>query len=281
MSIPKREATRRESGRFSYGGIEMHRENCIGNSGTGTGRFPSVLTVIGIAAAVTLLLSSDALTLTGGLESDFASRYVWRGLVFSSAGVMQDYAWASAGYWTASVWSNCDLASDVEGGRFDEVDVALAVTTSVRGFDLEPSVQAYVYPDQPDSPGTVEVAMDASWTAYAVQPFVVYTFDIKEYDGAAFGEAGLRSVWDIGETVSLEASAEIGWGSARFNEAYIGAARPALNLAGVEAAVTWNCWRGIYLWPHVAATTILDDDVRGLVERPSFVQLGIAFGGEF
>jgi hypothetical protein len=275
--------------------VDKQLDTCFGNPRSTKGRIPTGWIAAPLAAAITLILLSGivlgqpaeetddpaANPITYGMESDFSSRYLWRGLVFSTAGVMQNYVWASWGKLTGSVWSNCDLASETEGPRWNEVDFALALTSSYRSLDMETSLQAYVYPDQPEVPNTIEASWDLSWTAYRVQPFVIYSLDIKAYSGASFGEVGLRSAWDLGETVCMETSAEAGWGSARFNEAYIGSSRQAVNLASAEVAITWNCWRGWYVRPHLLASRLLDDELRMMVDHPSYIQIGAAVGGEF
>ncbi len=216
-----------------------------------------------------------------GAESDFSSRYVWHGLAASPAGVMQNCAWVSRSGLTGSVWSNCDLASGIVGPRFNEFDFSLAYATSYKALGLETSLQRYLYPDQPEIPSTTEASFDLSWNAGHFQPFVIYTFDIEEYRGARFGEAGLRSAWDASGTVCIEVSTGVGWGSTRFNEAYINESKSALNMAAAEVGLTWNCAGGLYLRPHALMTTLLDAGLRGAVETPDIFQIGIGVGGEF
>lgn len=273
----------------------MHRRIC--STGTLDVRHPitfGIIQTLRIVAAIIILSSvsvfgqstgdqddGSAYPVTYGIESDFNSRYVWHGLAFSPAGVMQSCAWGGMAGFTGSVWSNYDLAAEIEGPRFNEVDFSLAYAASYGAMGLETSVQTYLYPDQPESPSTTELSFDLSWSTGRLQPFVIYTFDIDEYRGASFGEAGLRSAWEASGTVSVEATAGIGWGSARFNETYIGADQSALNLASAEAALTWSCTNAIYIRPHLQMTRLLDDDLRNLVDTPSIFQIGIAIGGEF
>lgn len=259
------------------------------------GRIQPVRAAISLAAALALILFSGVVfgqsaeeteapaanSVTAGVESDFNSRDVWHGIVSSSAGVLQNCAWASVGPLTGEVWVNCDLAAEPEVRRLYEYDFVTYLAWSYRSLSLETAVQAYVYPRQPETPNTVETSFDLSWTSNRIQPFVIYTFDIKAYSGASFGEVGLRSAWEMGETVCLETAAGIGWGSARFNETYIGLSATALNMISADAAVSWNCWRGFSVRPHLLATRLLDDRLRAMVDHPSFIQIGVAIGGGF
>lgn len=265
------------------------------NSQAVGGWIPTVGNAVRLAAALALIFSSGVVfgqtageadepavnPVTYGAESDFSSRDVWHGIVSSSAGVMQNCVWASVGPLTSEVWANCDLAGEPEVRRLYEYDFVTYLAWSYRSLLLETAVQAYVYPDQPETPNTIEASFDLSWTANRVQPFVVYTFDIKAYSGASFGEVGLRSAWEMGETVCLETAAGIGWGSTRFNETYIGTSQRALNMGSAVLAVTWNWWRGLYVRPHVLATRLMDNRLRAMVDQPSYIQIGLAVGGEF
>lgn len=266
-----------------------------GNSQAVGGRIPTVGNAVRMAVAITVIYTAGVVLgqpagetdepaanpVAAGVESDFNSRDVWHGIVSSSAGVMQNCAWASVGPLTGEVWVNCDLAAEPEVRRLYEYDFVTHLAWSYRSLSLETAVQAYVYPHQPETPNTVETSFDLSWTSNRIQPFVVYTFDIKAYSGASFGEVGLRSAWEMGETVCLETAVGIGWGSTRFNETYIGLSATALNMISADAAVTWNCWRGLYVRPHLLATRLLDNRLRALVDHPSYVQIGLAVGGEF
>jgi hypothetical protein len=219
--------------------------------------------------------------ITYGFETDFASKYLWHGLAFSPGAVSQNSAWITIAKLTGSIWSNYDLKAEGENPSLNELDLALSYGSSFNRFGYEASIQAYLYPDQPESPSTAEISTRLSYDLTFLELFTIQTFDIKEYRGAYFGEFGLGSSWDIGERLSIETSSEIGWGSAKFNETYIGEFRPALELASWEAGATWYFSNYLYLRPHLIVTTILNHNIRALVEKPTLFQFGVAFGGEF
>src|SRR5688572_13068726 len=60
-----------------------------------------------------------------GFETDFSSRYVWRGLTLSEGPVQQTSAWVSKGPLTYTLWSNFVLGKGDNRGRFDEVDLTI------------------------------------------------------------------------------------------------------------------------------------------------------------
>jgi hypothetical protein len=216
-----------------------------------------------------------------GFESDFASRYIWHGLSFSDGAVSQNSIWISKWGLTGSIWSNYDFKIKADEPRFNELDLGLDYEKAFSKLNMKTSILNYNYPDQPDIPSTAEVALDLSYDLAVLQPFVINTFDIKEYQGAYFGEFGFRWSHAVTEKVSLDASTEVGWGSVKYNETYIGQSGFALELASGEISATWNLTTSLYLRPHLLITTLIDRKIKSLVEKPTLFQIGTVFGGEF
>ncbi|MEW5923972.1 MAG: hypothetical protein AB1746_08300 [Candidatus Zixiibacteriota bacterium] len=219
--------------------------------------------------------------MTFGFETDLASRYIWRGLTFSPGVVSQSYAWMSIANLTGSVWSNYDFKAAGNDPSLNELDFSVSYSSSMGPLSIEPSVQAYFYPDQPEYPSTAEAAMLLSFGPSLFEFFTIHTLDIKEYQGAYFGEFGLGSSWDAGDRLSMEISSSLGWGSAKFNEVYIGEHKSALELVSCEAGAIWYFSDYLYVRPHMMLTTILGHDLRAMVDSPTRFQVGMALGGEF
>ncbi len=220
-------------------------------------------------------------SLTYGLESDLTSRYMWRGLACSPDAVSQNSFWLGSHGLTASLWSNYDFQA-VEGSpSLNELDFGLAYELTVGRVSFEPAIQAYYYPDQAELPWTSEVSVTMSTSVGSFQPFMTHSVDIKEYSGAYFGELGIeygRSLWSAGE---FHALAEVGYGSSKFNEAYLGLAESAFQLYQFEADLTVSLSEKWYMRPHIGYSWIASDTFAELVEDRSHVQFGIAIGGDF
>jgi hypothetical protein len=216
-----------------------------------------------------------------GFESDFASKYIWRGLAFSRGTVNQNSASLSFGNLTGSIWSNYDFNVGSNQPRFNELDYALSYDIAVNNFSFGSMIQAYFYPHQKESRPTAEISVNMSYEAPVLQPFTIQTLDIKEFQGAYFGELGLRLSQDIGKRLSIEASSEIGWGSTKFNAVYIGGGGWSLYLISFEAGSTWNFNDALYFRPHIMLTSIIDNKIRVLVENPTLFQFGITLGVQF
>jgi hypothetical protein len=216
-----------------------------------------------------------------GFESDLASRYIWRGLAFSSGAVTQNSIWFTKWGLTASLWSNYDIGSADVNPRLNEFDLGLAYESSFHNFDFQSSMQSYFYPSQPEAPSTGEFSLNLSYGFPLLQPFTTQTFDIKAYRGAYFGELGLQASQDFDEKLSADLTVEMGWGSAKFNQAYIGEVGSAIDLASCQANMTWSLVKSLYLRPHFCVTTLINQDIRAQVEKATLYQYGAAFGGEF
>ena len=218
---------------------------------------------------------------TSGFESDLASRYIWRGLAFSSGAVTQNSIRFTKWGLTCSMWSSYDFGSKAVNPRLNEFDLGLLYESSFHNFDIQGSMQSYFYPNQPEAPSTGEFSLNLSYCFPLLQPFTTQTFDVKAYRGAYFGELGLQASHHFVERLSADLTVEMGWGSAKFNHAYIGEVGSALDLASCQANLTWSIFKSLYLRPHFCVTTLINQDIRARVDKATLYQFGAAFGGEF
>ncbi len=227
------------------------------------------------------LVSDPAPQVVVGVETELASRYLDRGLTYSDGAVSQTSLWVSAFGLTGSIWTNYEFDAEMGTPSLNEVDIALAWSGSLGLWDLEPSVQTFSYPEQPDVPWTAEILLSLTCNLPVVQPYAVYRLDVKEYAGACFGELGVQTGWALRENLELGAQASLGWGSSEFNQAYLGKAFSGLQVAMLDAGVLWNAIGGLYVRPHLVVAALLRRDARELVEDPSPLQAGLVVGGEF
>lgn len=224
---------------------------------------------------------SPASTLEYGFESDLASKYLWRGLSFSDGAVSQNSLWLTTHGFTASIWGNYDFRASSVDPSFNEIDLGLGHSIEFNRLTLESSVQAYLYPDQPESPWTSELAITILANLPYVQPFMTHNLDIKEYSGAYFGSVGIQTKRALGETVTLDGSVQIGYGSSKYNSTYIGFSRPGFEFYEVTAGMTVYLSNAFYLRPHGGVSTLHHRDLDEWIETPTQYHVGIAIGGEF
>ncbi|HTM57297.1 MAG TPA: hypothetical protein VL123_02655 [Candidatus Udaeobacter sp.] len=216
---------------------------------------------------------------SAGMESDFASRYEWRGLALSQGAVVQPSVWLSRSGLTLTLWSSVPLESKDPPG-FHELDPSIEYERDFAGWTLTPTFEIYTYPGTP-GPSSAEVELMVSRSvAGAVSAFARQTIDVAAYSGATSGGYGLKRETDSEAPWSWSGSAHLDWDSGRFIEAYLGVPSRTSQIAEASLAVTRRLGRA-YLRGHVQADALLDRELRGTVGSLSPLSGGVAFGAEW
>jgi hypothetical protein len=93
-------------------------------------------------------------------------------------------------------------------------------------------------------------------------------------------EPGVSFEKELRGPVSLSTGVKIGNGFRKFNEAYAGLPRSAVNFASWEGRLTWSMENGLYFQPYVLLTKTLD---RRLTEafNGSNSSYGLTIGKEY
>jgi hypothetical protein len=216
-----------------------------------------------------------------GAELDGNSRYVWRGLALSDGPVLQPSAWVSLAGLTLTPWANFAFGENDAPAGFNELDVTLDYSRDIVNLTVNPSFSVYLYPNQDDAPPTGELALALSYPVGPVSIFTNHSADLIAAPGAYFGDAGLNYESDLVSSLTVETSAYVGWGSARFNETNLDVNRAALNMGGADLALTWSPGGVFYVRPHAALSVLLDRELRDAVPNPLLITAGLAIGKEF
>ena len=111
--------------------------------------------------------------------------------------------------------------------------------------------------------------------------FTAQSFEISDYRGAYFGEAGIDCERRLSEKAKLEITPSIGWASAKFNGANIGVPKAAFNLVAVESSLTYYVNKNLYLRPELGFSRIMDAQLRAAALHPTFLTFGLAIGVGF
>ena len=153
------------------------------------------------------------------VTTDFFSKYVWRGQNISDDWVFQPGFSATYNGLTAGVWGNLDLTSDNdERGEFIEFDYYLDYSGQINdviGYSL-----GSIYYYFPSADDTTEVYGGLNFDMVASPSLTVY-YDVDEADGfyIALGvEHSLEGLDDL--PFGIDLSANLGWGSSNYNDAY-------------------------------------------------------------
>ena len=212
-----------------------------------------------------------------GVEADMNSQYIWRGIVFESSPVIQPSVWVSVRSLTLSVWNSHAPRRETGVGIGDEVDFMLTHEHDWQLVSSEFEFGYYVYPGDDESPSTGELTASFSRSVGLLSASTRHTFDILEYRGSYYGEASLSVEHDAAYGLNFETRAFTGWASAEFNEAYACVSHSALNLAGLEAAVTVRIAGPLYVRPHVETYFTLNRIIAEATQH-RVTSAGLAFG---
>jgi hypothetical protein len=213
-----------------------------------------------------------------GAEVVQTSRYVWRGIALSDGPVTQPSLWVSRSKLTGELWSNFDLK---DARRCNEVDFTLTYAAGGRALTVEPSLQLYVCPGVSDAPTTEEVLVRLSRPVGPVTLFTRQSVDLLVYPGAYFGEIGVSGERAWGSRTTVEAEGRLGWGSSRFNAAYLETRKTALNYAALDIGVKHSFLHSSYGRVSLGLSQMLDGELRQHTAHPFNLLFGLTVGADF
>jgi len=247
-----------------------------------------MLLVPGLGLAQAGAEAGKRLRVNYSFETDFNSRYIWRGIAASEGPVEQSTARVTINGLSVYVWGNRDIDRGLRRGEFNEIDFGVSYAREWKKLSVEPAFDYYLYcsPSRAEVPPTGEASLKLSYSVGRIRVFTKHSFDVSSYRGAYFGEAGLAYERRLGETgmkrkMIVASAVTLGWASAKFNEANVGASKRALNVAGAKVSLTWTQMRRFYLRPHFEFSHIADRRLRGRLTSPTIGNFGFALGINF
>lgn len=212
-------------------------------------------------------ISQDTGSLTGekskipmswGFETDFNTKYLWRGISYNDGLVIQPYLWASYGNLSGGLWSNITAYDRLDSIKRNELDLILTYSWTCGNFEIENTVMFYHYFAQEDSPPTGELNMNISYPFGDFSLVSGVTADFLTYFGSLYFEHGVVYERALGDKLNLASSALLGWGNGMFNSTYIGTAKTSLNLLSINVDLTCTPRGAVYFKPHIQISRTLD-----------------------
>ena len=240
-----------------------------------------------LPAAVIYAQSPDDVNLSSsspvsyGLYVDFNTLYVWRGFAFSKANVLQPSVSVTIYNVNLNLWGNFDSQPERSGRYFNEYDISVSLPFSLWKFDVEPSFQYFAYPHSEELKSTIELGVKIS---YPVKDFTIYNsdnFDVKSYPGSYYGELGLGYEKQFKKDFSFGFASGFGWSTAKFNDAYAGVNKAALNAVFLNMFCNYKPDEHFSFKPRVELCTILDKQVREASGNNYILNFGISLSEEF
>jgi len=222
---------------------------------------------------------------SAGLETDFTSRYTWRGMAYSTGAVAQPYGWVTAGDFTVALWGNADFhrARQSGAGLFNGGDITVGWAHDFGRWRIEPAFEFWF--DRPVvgvfDPATGESSVRISWNAGPMRIFTAHAVDTIRFRGAYYGEAGANFTASR-KGLDFDASLRQAWASKKFNRIYTGVEDRGPTFVGADGSITHRFRRGIYLRAHSEITWMTDAAIRrGLGQHRPLFSAGVALGYEW
>ena len=214
---------------------------------------------------------------SAGADVDVVSSYVWRGVPYSEEIAVQPSIWGSVDQLTMSFWSNLVAGDRIDRGRFNHLFVMATYSEDVGRFTIEPGIQAYYTKavGTIDAVTTAEGIVRLSTPAGPFQLFTDHTVDLRTYRGAYIGDAGIAHERRISTRYEVATEFLVSWATARYNRAFAGVAKTALNYGSLNARVAIRINERWSLRPHVEWQPIFDRDLRAALDTTRFVTTGV------
>ncbi len=213
-----------------------------------------------------------------GLDFAFVNMYVWRGMVLTDGPVFEPSA--TLGYKGASinVWGNLDL-DNVNGtsGDFNEIDLTLDYTRSIKEFSLSAGLIYYDFPNT-DFRSTLELYAGVG-LEILLQPTVTVYFDVDQAEGI-YGTLGLSHSFALpgsdAVSWSLDLATSVGLGSSQYVDFYFGVDNAAFTDFYAEGSLPVTILDTVTVTPYVGVSMVLDNALRKAVDdSDNFIVGGI------
>ena len=214
---------------------------------------------------------------TAGADIDVVSRYIWRAVPYSDGATVQPAVWKSVHALTLSLWSNLVVVDRIDRGQFNHLFVSATYRADAGRFTIEPGVQAYHTKafDEVAATTSTESVVRLSTGVSAFRFFTNHSVDVQAYRGAYFGDAGLVHLRRIGPRAEVSTQFAISWATARFNSAFYGVAKSAVNYASLSGHVAIRLNDHWSLRPHAELQPIIDAALRRALRENGFFTAGV------
>jgi hypothetical protein len=193
-----------------------------------------------------------------GLEADFNSKYLWRGITCNDGLIIQPNLWVEYKNLSVEFWGSITAYDRYHSTLRHEMDLLLSYNWRLGNLEIDHSVMFYYYPGQDDAPPTGEAYLGLS---YPVAGFFVLsnvTADFLRYQGSLYFEHGLAYEHGVSDNLVVGCSAILGWANRKFYQTYIAEIETSVNMISLNADITFTNKSMFYFKPHIQISRVLD-----------------------
>lgn len=199
-------------------------------------------------------------------ESEFCSKYIFRGIVLEDNYVFQPAVYAgydsygNAGTISAGIWSNFSMPQNrsllnEENGEYEfyqkpftynETDIYLMHELTYKKFTVKNTFAVYLFTSETGYPNTTEYILNLSYPAGPLSLQCEFASDISAYPGAFVFTHTIGWEGIITQSFSFSSAINLVWAGKKYNYVNAGIESTAINSFGYDASITYTNNTGFY-----------------------------------
>lgn len=218
---------------------------------------------------------------TWGADVDFRYNYIWKGMSFGKGLLVQPGLWISYKGFSAGVWNSL-LAYDADAAGVHETDLYASGDWSNDDWFAGALFEYYIYyADLGSNSGGITLKGGRFLGDFVLS--LEQYLDIIAAPGSYAGQ--LQTTWNhnlFDESLYLESSLKIGWGSADFHDYNAGVDKFTVTHASLAFKSFYYPWGPLYIGPQAELAVLVDPDIRdalGNLEWDVGLAIGFELGG--
>lgn len=215
-------------------------------------------------------------------ESEFCSKYIFRGIVLEDNRVFQPAVYAGytapgkLGTFSAGVWFNFSMSNDqnllneITGEyeiykkpfTYNETDLYLMHEMTFKELSLKNTFAVYLFTEETGYPNTTEYILNTSYPLGQFSLANEFACDISAYPGAFVFTHGLNWENEITDGLCFASGVNLIWGGSKYNSVNAGIKKVLINSLGLDASLTYSHRSGFYTKLRYQYNKIPEDDIR-------------------
>lgn len=260
-----------------------------------------IVRILSVSFACLAVSALSGWAAEAGVDLVVNSHYVWRGQLLNDEPVFQPSVTVSKGGFSFNWWGSLNLTDKITGDalEFSEHDIGVSYTRPcpLTGADVTLGLVSYDFPNVTADPAatgtealtqnTHEAYLSYSLAKILLAPTLLVSYDFNEVEDFYANLAVSHSL-EVGENLSLDLGASLGFGGKDYNAFYFGYApeegeaiendSAALNDANVSAGVTYAFSEALSLGGKVQYTALIDSDIKKGAEA-IYGEKDVVYGG--
>lgn len=230
-------------------------------------------------------LESESSTWLGGsVDVALLSGYLWHGMLINDEPVLQPAMTLEVKDFAFGIWGNCDLtdANTDDAPAFTEVDFSASYSFTLTQFEFSLGYSQYTYPntfiEDEQEDGTVSrrhpedtrlVYATAGLSEGVVVPSLTVEYGFS-HEETLYVSIGLAYERELAETLGVEVSGSLAWGSSGYHSVNFGADEDALSDATLGVSLIWSPTDEFSLTGSVTGSYLVSDTIADAAEAGGY-----------